>query len=315
MADKFSPVIEVRNLTKKYRNIYAVNNISFSVSRGEVFGFLGPNGAGKTTTINMLLGLLQPDNGYCSLFQRNTREIDDFIYQKLGVVFEEKNLYQRLTGYQNLSFFAQMYQVRTERIKKLLKRFGLEDAAQRQVKTYSKGMRQRLLICRALLSDPELLILDEPTGGLDPVSLRIIHNSILELKKEKKTVLLSTHYMEEAEKLCDRMAFINNGKLIAVSTPDQLKQEFGEKVLELKTNCLKGDRQIESLSLLLDEKDGIVFNNDYTSVLLSLEYSDTGKKMDKVKEITDIISIHSREASLHDVFISLTAGKNPGRNC
>ncbi|MFW6287695.1 MAG: ABC transporter ATP-binding protein [bacterium] len=310
MTEKLSSVIEVKNLSKKYRNTYAVDDISFSVGRGEVFGFLGPNGAGKTTTINILLGLLHPDNGYCKIFQKNTKEMDDSVYQNIGVVFEEKNLYLRLTGYQNLRFFARMYQVGSERIKYLLQKFDLQDAAKRQVKTYSKGMRQRLLICRALLNDPELLILDEPTGGLDPVSLRIIHDSIMELKKEQKTVLLSTHYMEEAEKLCDRLAFIHKGKLIKVSTPDKLKKEFGEAVLELKLNCLESDKRIKDISLLLEEKDGLFFSDDYTSVLLSLDYKNSGEKMDKIKEIVDVISIHSREASLHDVFISLTGSNN-----
>lgn len=302
-----SSVIEIKNLSKRYKNNMAVKDISFSVNKGEVFGFLGPNGAGKTTTINILLGLLHPDNGKCMIFQRNIREIDKTIYKKMGVVFEEKNLYNRLTGTQNLKFFADMYGVGIDRIKYLLNKFDLSDAASRQVKTYSKGMRQRLLICRALLNEPELLILDEPTGGLDPVSLRIIHNSILDLKKEGKTILLSTHYMEEAERLCDRLAFINKGEIITISTPDQLKKKYGEDILELRINCLKGDKSIAEIEEILEAYDSLIFEDNYTSVLLSMNYTNLGAKLDKVKELADIISIHSREASLHDVFIRITA--------
>ncbi len=300
-----STIIEIDNLSKKYKGNTAVKDISFSVNKGEVFGFLGPNGAGKTTTINILLGLLNPDSGSCKIFQSNTRNIDKKIYKKMGVVFEEKNIYIRLTGFQNLKFFADMYGVGSDRINYLLNKFDLSDAASRQVKTYSKGMRQRLLICRALLNEPELLILDEPTGGLDPVSLRIIHNSILDLKKEGKTILLSTHYMEEAERLCDRLAFINKGKIIAISTPDQLKKKYGEEVLEVKINCLKGSKCFDKIDKILEDKDGLAFEDNYTSILLSMNYSNFGKKVDKLKGLIDIISIHSREASLHDVFIKI----------
>ncbi len=301
-----SAIIEIKNLSKRYKDNMAVKDISFSVNKGEVFGFLGPNGAGKTTTINILLGLLHPDKGKCMIFQRDIREIDKTIYKKMGVVFEEKNLYNRLTGFQNLKFFADMYGVSIDRINYLLNKFDLSDAASRQVKTYSKGMRQRLLICRALLNEPELLILDEPTGGLDPVSLRIIHNSILDLKKKGKTILLSTHYMEEAERLCDRLAFINKGKIITISTPDQLKKKYGEDILAIRIKCLKRDTCIGKIERILEAYDSIAFEDNYTSVLLSMNYTNLGEKLDKVKELADIISIHSREASLHDVFIRIT---------
>ncbi len=301
-----SSIIEIKNLSKRYKNTTAVKNISFSVNKGEVFGFLGPNGAGKTTTINILLGLLHQDKGKCMIFQRNISEIDKSIYKKMGVVFEEKNLYNRLTGTQNLKFFGDMYGVGIDRINYLLNKFDLSEAASRQVKTYSKGMRQRLLICRALLNEPELLILDEPTGGLDPVSLRIIHNSILDLKKEGKTILLSTHYMEEAERLCDRLAFINKGQIITINTPDQLKKKYGQDILELRINCIKVDKSIGEIEKILEAYDSLVFEDNYTSVLLSMKYNNLGEKLDKVKQLTDIISIHSREASLHDVFIRIT---------
>src|SRR5690554_6551160 len=237
------PVIQVKTLSKSYGKVKAVNTIDFSVQEGEIFGFLGPNGAGKTTTIRILLGLEKADQGSCLIFGNDSTNFDEKIFKKIAVVFEEKNLYLRLSGYQNLKFFADLYSIpNDDRILLLLKKFGLDAAANRQVKTYSKGMKQRLLICRALLHDPDLLILDEPTGGLDPLSLELIHQSIQEFKEAGKTVFLSTHYMEEADSLCDRLAFINQGNIIALSSPEDLKSKYGEEVLEVKfdfkNNCL-----------------------------------------------------------------------------
>ncbi|HHU92427.1 MAG TPA: ABC transporter ATP-binding protein [Halanaerobiaceae bacterium] len=226
--DRESAVISIYKLSKKYKNKVALDELSLTVHRGEIFGLLGPNGSGKTTTINIMTGLLKPDSGYCQVFGKDSTGLDESIYSKIGVVFEEKNLYLRLTGYQNLGFFASLYGVGEDIINSLLEKYDLLEAAHRQVKTYSKGMRQRLLLCRALLNDPELLILDEPTDGLDPLSLKIIHNSLKELRAEGKTIFLSTHYMEEAERLCDRLAFLNKGRLVAINSPGELKESFGE---------------------------------------------------------------------------------------
>lgn len=301
---KKTVVIEIKNLYKRYKNKTVVKNISLNVNKGEIFGLLGPNGAGKTTTINLLLGLQKPDQGSCRVFQINTAEMGEEIYKKLGVVFEEKNLYARLSGLQNLKFFADLYGVDHNVIYYLLEKYELLEAAKRQVKTYSKGMKQRLLICRALLNDPELLILDEPTDGLDPVSLRIIHNSLQELKKRGKTILLCTHYMEEAERLCDRLAIIHKGEIIAVNTPEDLKRKFGEEVLEIKLGAVEEDNTA-ILREILGFNDNVISNENNFSILLSLKSPDLGKKIDLIKEKADIISIHSREASLSDVFLKM----------
>lgn len=299
-------IIEINNLYKEYKNKIAVKDISLTVKKGEIFGLLGPNGAGKTTTINILLGLLKPDRGICKIFQRDSIKIGEDIYEKMGVVFEEKNLYLRLTGYQNLRFFADLYGVNHDLIDHLLDKYDLSEAASRQVQTYSKGMRQRLLICRALLNDPELLILDEPTDGLDPVSLKIIHDSLQELKKQGKTILLCTHYMEEAERLCDRLAFIHNGEIIVINIPEKLKNKFGEELLEIKIHPVD-EEIITFLKGILGKKDNMVFNKNSISIFLFLKYPDTGKKLDIINKKSDIISIHSREASLNDVFIKITS--------
>lgn len=304
---KKETVIEIKKLYKKYKNKVAVKDISLEINRGEIFGLLGPNGAGKTTTINLLLGLQKPDQGICRIFQSDSTKISGKIYKKLGVVFEEKNLYIRLSAYQNLRFFADLYGVDRDVIYQLLEEYELLEAASRQVKTYSKGMKQRLLICRALLNDPELLILDEPTDGLDPVSLRIIHNSLQGLKKRGKTILLCTHYMEEAERLCDRLAVIHKGTVIALNTPENLKRKFGEEVLELKIEPT-GEDNMTAIRNILDSGAGsnIFFDENNFTILLPLNSTDFGKKIDLIKKRAKIISIHSREASLSDVFLKLT---------
>ena len=219
-------IIELAGITKKYGQLEAVKELSFSVTEGEVYGLLGPNGAGKTTTIGIITGLIRPSSGHCKVLGQDIKRVTDAFYSKMGVVFEEKNLYNRLTGTENLKFYANLYRVPNDRIISLLHDFELADVANRSVKTYSKGMKQRLLICRALLHDPELLILDEPTSGLDPVSLEIIRLAINSYKNKGRTIFISTHFMEEAERICDRIAFINRGRLITVDHPENLKKRY-----------------------------------------------------------------------------------------
>ncbi|MFW5985981.1 MAG: ABC transporter ATP-binding protein [Halanaerobiales bacterium] len=215
--------IEINNLRKKFNKVEAVKGISFTVHRGEIFGFLGPNGAGKTSTIRMICGLSKPTSGTCKI----TGKKDAKTVQP-GVVFEESNLYSRLSGEANLKFFAGLYGVGGDKIEQLLKDFELYGDRKRPVKNYSRGMKQRLLICRALLNNPRLLILDEPTGGLDPSSAHYIREAILDLKGEGKTVFLTTHYMEEADQLCDRVAFIDRGEIVALDSPENLKKVHGD---------------------------------------------------------------------------------------
>lgn len=301
MNTKQYPII-IENLKKEYREVEALKGISFKVEKGEVFGFLGPNGAGKSTALNILTGILSPSSGKSYLFGEQSKEISKTIKQKIGVVFENNNLYKRLTGRENLQFFADLYEVQHSKVEELLDFFDLSMAGDRQVKNYSKGMRQRLLIGRALLSDPQLLILDEPTSGLDPQSVEMIHRSIEKFTGEGKTVLLSTHFMEEADRLCDKIAFINEGEIVTITPPSELKNQYGSKQIEVILS--REDSKLNILHDIVEEKY-IKLETDKIVIELPLYKNQLGEIIDKFKEEFDILSIHTREASLHQVFLEL----------
>ncbi|MFX1374774.1 MAG: ABC transporter ATP-binding protein [Promethearchaeota archaeon] len=208
--------------------IRAVDDISFDVKKGEIFGFLGPNGAGKTTTIRTMTGVLKPTNGNVSIFGQDVWKNQILVKQITGNVPEEANVYFDLTGLQNLIFIGEIYGVpkktRMERAKKLLKKFELYEKRNLKSMKYSKGMKQRLLLCMALMSEPEILFLDEPTSGLDVQSARIIKQLIREYNEKGVTIFLTTHDMEVANELCHRVAIINHGRIISLDTPDNLKK-------------------------------------------------------------------------------------------
>lgn len=296
--------ININQLQKKYKDITALNGINLKVNQGEVFGFLGPNGAGKTTTMKILLGLIKPTSGKTQIFGVNSTELTNDIRKRIGVVFEENNLYQHLTGQENLEFFASLYNVQPEKINQLLEFFQLVDARDLYVKNYSKGMKQRLLIARAIIADPELLILDEPTSGLDPASIEIIHQAIEGFKKENKTVFLSSHFMEEVERLCDRIAFINNGEIITITTPAWLKSYYGNKNIKIKIRL--NQQSVDNLKSSLPEEAVIEIKNNSASISLPLDYEMTGNLIDSLKSNYSILSIQTEEASLHQVFIELS---------
>lgn len=296
--------IVINNLKKEYKNITALNGINFKVNQGEIFGFLGPNGAGKTTTMRILLGLLNPTAGSSQIFGMSSTELNNRIRKKIGVVFEENNLYKHLTGQENLEFFASLYNVPTQKINQLLDFFQLEQARDLQIKNYSKGMKQRLLIARAVIASPELLILDEPTSGLDPASIEIIHQAIQQFKRENKTVFLSSHFMEEVERLCDRIAFINNGEIITITTPAQLKSYYGNKNIKIKVK--HKNQSIEGLKSFLPETAKFEDSLNSAIISLPLDHEMTGSLIDKIKSNYSILSIQTEEASLHQVFIELT---------
>ena len=219
--------IKVRKLTKSFGSLTAVNEISFSVEPGEVFGFLGPNGAGKTTTIRMLTGQLLPSSGGATVAGCDIISEREHLKPKIGVIFEYQNLYERLTARDNLNFMRQLYGVDRARVDQVLSLVDLDQRANDRLKTYSNGMKQRLLIARGLLHDPEILFMDEPTRGLDPMIALEIRQIISQLARDGRTIFLTTHYMEEADRLCDRVAIIDHGKLIAMDTPSKLKENFG----------------------------------------------------------------------------------------
>ncbi len=214
---------------RKTKEVLAVDSIDFAVAQGELFGLLGPNGAGKTTTVKMLTTILTPTAGHASVLGYDVVHQADQVRPRIGFIFGgERGLYWRLSGYDNLVYFASLYHVPPEtqkkRIPQLLELVGLAGRGDEKVQGYSRGMKQRLHIARALIHDPEVLFLDEPTMGLDPVGARELRQVIRNFQAEKKTVLLTTHYMLEADALCQRIAVINHGKIVALDTPDGLKR-------------------------------------------------------------------------------------------
>jgi ABC-2 type transport system ATP-binding protein len=220
--------IEVQNLTRDFNGLRAVDSISFAVEAGEILGFLGPNGAGKTTTIKILTGQLRPTSGAARVAGCDVVTERQQLKPQIGVVFEYQNIYERLSARDNLTFAARLYGVRKNRVNQVLAQVGLTDRARDKVKKYSNGMKQRLLIARALLHEPKVLFLDEPTRGLDPHVARDIRAIVADLAKQGVTVFLTTHYMEEADQLSDRVAFIDQGRIVALDTPERLKAEHGD---------------------------------------------------------------------------------------
>lgn len=217
--------IETHNLTRDYKKLRAVDQINFTVQQGEIFGFLGPNGAGKTTTIKMLTGQLRPTGGTAKVADWDIVDQREQLQPRIGVVFEYQNIYERLSARDNLLFTARLYGASKQRVDEVLAMVGLTDRAKEKAKQYSNGMKQRLLIARALLPCPEVIFLDEPTKGLDPGVSRSIRNIITELARQGVTIFLTTHYMEEADKLSDRVAILDKGKIAALDTPTKLKAQ------------------------------------------------------------------------------------------
>lgn len=220
--------IKVENLTRDYNGFRAVDHISFIVERGEIFGFLGPNGAGKTTTIKMLTGQLRPTEGTARVMDCDVVEERQQLKPQIGVVFDSQNVYERLSARDNLIFTARLYGVKRQRVDAVLKMVGLTKRAKEKVKTYSNGMKQRLIIARALLHEPKVLFLDEPTRGLDPNVARDIRAFVVKLAEQGVTVFLTTHYMEEADQLSNRVAILDQGKIVAQGTPAALKSQHGD---------------------------------------------------------------------------------------
>ncbi|RPI86189.1 MAG: ABC transporter ATP-binding protein [Chloroflexi bacterium] len=220
--------IRVENMVRDFNRVRALDGISFSVDIGEIFGFLGPNGAGKTTTIRILTGQLRPTSGQAWVMGCNVVNDRAALKPQIGVVFEYQNLYMRLSARDNLNFIADLYGVPRTWVDGALEMVGLRERAKDGLKKYSNGMKQRLLIARALLHRPKLLFLDEPTRGLDPNVAREIRSIIARLSKQGVTIFLTTHYMEEADQLCDRVTILDRGRIVAMDTPQNLKAKHGD---------------------------------------------------------------------------------------
>ncbi len=281
MADKS---IIVKDLTYRYGKLLAVDHIDFDVDVGEILGLLGPNGAGKTTAVKMLTGQIRPQEGRAILLGHDVVKETEKVQSQIGVCFEQTNLYEQMSALDNLKLFAELFGMKDFDGYALLKRVGLEGREKDKVANYSKGMKQRLMVARSLVNLPQIIFLDEPTAGLDPVSSDAIGNIILEERDRGATIFLTTHDMWEADKLCDRVAFMDQGKLAALDTPRNLKQQYGKR--SLIAEVAAGDK--------LEKRE------------IDMDVDSTALAVEKLFEKEKVVTLHSEEATLEDIFIKVT---------
>ncbi len=279
-------VIDVVDLTYNYPGsaVPAVEEISFRVFEGEIFGFLGPSGAGKSTTQKVLTGLLDDYTGHAAVLGGEVSQQTGAYYERIGISAESPNHYLKLTGKENLELFGALFESEIRDPMVVLELVGLDDDATEKVNDYSKGMKGRLNVARALLHDPDVLFLDEPTNGLDPVNARNIKNIVLDLQSAGKTVFITTHNMTVADQLCDRVGFMIDGKLPVIDEPTSLKRAHGKRRVRVE---MQGEDRVESQTFDLDT---LSENTAFETLLAS----------------GDIETIHTEEATLEDVFIAVT---------
>ena len=275
------PAIRVEGLHYAYGGTTADDDVSFTVAPGEILGFLGPNGAGKSTTIKMMTGLLDPQAGNIAVLGMSMPAQKEDIQALIGVCFEEKNLYLNMTGRENLVFFARLFGIKDLDPDSLLRRVDLLDRADDRAADYSKGMRQRLMVARTLVNEPRVLFLDEPTDGLDPVSSLAIRRIIREEADRGTAVVLTTHDMLEADKLSDRVAFIHEGRILAIDAPETLKLAHGKRSVRVRSQ--RGS-EIEEAVIPLDG-DG------------------ADDAIRRAVGVEGLLTIHTEEATLEDIFI------------
>lgn len=271
-------MIKVERVTKRFGDNIALNQISFSINEGEIFGFLGPSGSGKTTMINILTGQLQANSGKTELLGKDSQKLLPSDFEELGLVGDTSGYYEKLSLYNNLLLFARLYGVSKSRIEEILKQVGLYDSKDTPAEKLSTGMRQRMLLARALINDPKVLFLDEPTSGLDPTTSKKIHKLLQELKERGTTIFLTTHDMNEATLLCDNLALLNKGDLIEQGNPSEIIQKYN------------------------------------TEKKVAVTYSDSTKKVVRFEDLQQedykkMMTIHSCEPTLEDIFIKLTGEK------
>lgn len=321
-------IIVVRDLKRQYsstvgvlkrrsKRVEALKGISFNVKKGEIFGLLGPNGAGKTTTIKILTTLLAPSSGDAEVLGLKCFGEEKRLRPRINFIFGgERSLYWRLSARDNLKYFADLYKiplgVRAGRIPELLELVGLADRADEKVETYSKGMKQRLQIARGLINDPEILFLDEPTIGLDPVGARDLRRIIVNLKERGKTILLTTHYMYEADELCDRIGIINKGELIALDTPENLKKlGSGKSVVEVKAQGLAGEEINWVKGISGADNVEIVESDGFQTLQIQCENPTkiTGIILGELNA-GSVLELNIRRATLEDIYIKLVGEKN-----
>lgn len=271
-------MIKVERVTKRFGDNIALNQISFSINEGEIFGFLGPSGSGKTTMINILTGQLQANSGKTELLGKDSQKLLPSDFEELGLVGDTSGYYEKLSLYNNLLLFARLYGVSKSRIEEILKQVGMYDSKDTPAEKLSTGMRQRMLLARALINYPKVLFLDEPTSGLDPTTSKKIHKLLQELKERGTTIFLTTHDMNEATLLCDNLALLNKGDLIEQGSPSEIIQKYN------------------------------------TEKKVAVTYSDSTKKVVRFEDLQQedykkMMTIHSCEPTLEDIFIKLTGEK------
>lgn len=272
-------VIKADNLGKSFGSFKAISSLTFEVNKGEILGFLGPSGSGKTTTINILTGQLTPDQGQSSILAKSSTNLNEEDLANIGLITENSGYYEKLSLYDNLLFFAKLYDVPQGDLDDLMKRVGLYDRRKTLAEKLSTGMKQRMLLVRAIINKPQVLFLDEPTSGLDPSTSQSIHELIKELQAEGTTIFLTTHEMHEATILCDKIVLLNKGQIVEAGTPSDLIQKYNT------------DKRVK-----ITYQSG---KEDY------LSFSELGQ----VSQTDDILTIHSCEPTLEDIFIQLTGGK------
>jgi ABC-2 type transport system ATP-binding protein len=310
MDMKPDPIIAVDGLTRRFGDVVAVDGLTLEIDPGEVFGFLGHNGAGKTTTVRLLNGLLAPDDGTARVLDLDPQTDGPELRRRTGVLTETPSLDERLTGRENLEIYADLYGVPgtevTRRIESLLEGFELAHRADEKAGAYSKGMKQRLALARALLHEPEILFLDEPTSGLDPVGARRVHDLITHLSREQqRTVLLCTHNLAEAQKLCGRVAVLEHGRLVALGTPAELARKLGRSQrLEIDVAPDHAPAAVEVVEATLGTADPALENGRITVVGADRE-AIPGLVSALVSAGVRIYGITPQEPSLEDVYFGL----------
>jgi fluoroquinolone transport system ATP-binding protein len=279
-------MIKVKNLYHSYNkdDIYAVNDISFEIEKGEIFGFLGPSGAGKSTTQNILVGLLQLQQGQVEVAGYDVKHIKDKMFNKIGMSFEQSNVYSKMSGLENLEFYRKLFDVKTRDPKELIKLVGLEGKEHVKAGKYSKGMKHRLTFARSMINNPEMWFLDEPTTGLDPSIAAGIKDIIRQENDKGATVFLTTHNMYIADELCDRVAFVVDGKIRLIDSPKSLKLKYGEKLVDVE--------YIQDDQLIKDS-------------FSTVEPSEKARLMEVIDH-HDIQTMHTKEATLEEIFIKVT---------
>lgn len=309
------PIIEVQKLRKYFGKgadlVRAVDGISLNIQEGEIFGFLGPNGAGKTTSLRMIIGLLRPDSGGVKILGKDPFSNGKQLKRQLGIVTQDVVMYEDLTVEENLWFLANIYEipktVATKRINYLISQMGLEYKRKAQAKTLSGGLRRRLNLILGLIHDPTIVLCDEPTPGLDPQSRVAVWEFIQKLPEQGKTVILTTHFMEEADRLCDRVAIIDHGKILVLDTPETLKASIGEgDSIEVE---LVDPSLLDSTSNAFTDDEGIEYSRVIGGAIVirgKTLVSKLNRILGKIESLAEIRNVKLRRTTLEDVFIHLT---------